>query len=112
MAVSLTKYVPQMVLNFQNKSTIGWSIENIILDLGGGIFSLLQIVVDSIVLGNISAITGNPVKFGMGMTSIVFDLIFILQHYWLYPRSEVDVGDEIIFADEQAPLIQSDSVPV
>ena len=31
-----------------------------------------------------AGITGDPVKFGLGFVSIVFDTIFIIQHYVLY----------------------------
>ena len=30
------------------------------------------------------SIFGDPTKFGLGMVSILFDLIFLLQHYVLY----------------------------
>lgn len=30
------------------------------------------------------SIFGDPTKFGLGMISILFDLIFLLQHYVLY----------------------------
>eukprot|EP00054_Salpingoeca_dolichothecata_P021803 m.140773 g.140773 ORF g.140773 m.140773 type:complete len:83 (+) comp24122_c0_seq3:44-292(+) len=33
---------------------------------------------------NRSAITGDAAKFGLGLLSIVFDTIFIIQHYLLY----------------------------
>jgi hypothetical protein len=30
---------------------------------------------------------GNPIKFGLGLVSIGFDIIFILQHYvWFHPE--------------------------
>lgn len=32
-------------------------------------------------------ITGNPAKLGISLLSIAFDLIFIAQHYVLYPSS-------------------------
>lgn len=30
------------------------------------------------------SIVGDPTKFGLGLFSIVFDVIFIIQHYVLY----------------------------
>lgn len=84
MIITLIKYLPQMYLNFERKSTVGWSIGNIILDLSGGFFSLLQVFIDCITLGNWTSISGNPVKFGMGLSSIVFDFVFIIQHYFWY----------------------------
>lgn len=41
--ISLIKYMPQVVLNFRRKSTVGWSIWNILLDLTGGTLSDLQV---------------------------------------------------------------------
>ena len=41
--ISLIKYMPQVVLNFRRKSTVGWSIWNILLDLTGGVLSDLQV---------------------------------------------------------------------
>ena len=34
--VSIVKYIPQVILNYQRKSTSGWQIWNIILDFSGG----------------------------------------------------------------------------
>lgn len=38
--ISTTKMVPQAWINFRRKSTVGWSIENILLDFTGGVLSL------------------------------------------------------------------------
>lgn len=72
--ISLIKYIPQMILNFQRKSTIGWSIWNIILDFTGGVLSDLQLVGDCADFGDWSGITGNLAKFGLGVVSISFDV--------------------------------------
>jgi cystinosin len=37
------KYIPQLYWNFKRKSTEGWSIFNIIMDLTGGVCSFGQI---------------------------------------------------------------------
>jgi cystinosin len=75
---------------------VGWSIVPILLDLAGGILSVLQLVIDSALQSDWSGITGNPVKLGLGNVSIFFDLIFIVQHYILYrekdARSEEEEG--------------------
>ena len=39
--ITFVKYCPQVYLNFKRKSTVGWNIYNILLDLTGGTFSLL-----------------------------------------------------------------------
>ncbi|KAJ2416391.1 hypothetical protein H4218_001799 [Coemansia sp. IMI 209128] len=81
---SMVKYMPQAWLNYRRKSTVGWSIHNIILDFAGGLLSFTQLVLDAARSGNIAEALGNPVKFGMGLASIGFDLIFLTQHYVLY----------------------------
>jgi cystinosin len=40
-AISFVKYVPQVYLNYSRKSTVGWSLANVLLDLTGGILSFL-----------------------------------------------------------------------
>lgn len=78
------KYVPQAWVNYKRKSTVGWSITQILLDLAGGALSLIQLVIDSSYENDWSGITGNPVKFLLGNVTIFFDLIFVVQHYILY----------------------------
>eukprot|EP00531_Pseudo-nitzschia_arenysensis_P012806 CAMPEP_0116140248 /NCGR_PEP_ID=MMETSP0329-20121206/13739_1 /TAXON_ID=697910 /ORGANISM="Pseudo-nitzschia arenysensis, Strain B593" /LENGTH=387 /DNA_ID=CAMNT_0003635335 /DNA_START=24 /DNA_END=1187 /DNA_ORIENTATION=+ len=85
--ISLIKYIPQVLLNFRRKSTVGWSIWNILLDLTGGTLSDLQLVLDCADLKDFSGITHNKVKLVLGSQSIVFDLIFLVQHYCLYSGS-------------------------
>lgn len=47
LAITLIKYVPQAVMNYRRKSTVGWSIGNILLDFTGGILSMLQMMLNS-----------------------------------------------------------------
>ena len=42
--ITLTKFVPQVMMNYRHKSTKGWSVGNILLDLNGGLASLIQMV--------------------------------------------------------------------
>jgi len=82
--ISLAKYIPQMFINFRRKSTSGWSIGNILLDFTGGSLSFIQLFLDSASAKDWSSITGNPVKLGLAVQSMTFDVIFIVQHYILY----------------------------
>ncbi|KAG5668373.1 hypothetical protein PVAND_016314 [Polypedilum vanderplanki] len=84
LAVTLTKYVPQAFLNYKRKSTVGWSIENILLDFTGGILSMLQMIFNSYNYNDWASIFGDPTKFGLGLFSVLFDIVFIVQHYVLY----------------------------
>ncbi|PSK57779.1 hypothetical protein B9Z65_8981 [Elsinoe australis] len=82
--VTCVKYVPQAFSNFKAKSTDGWAIGQILLDLTGGVLSIAQLLIDSFLNSDWSGVTGNPAKFGLGNVSIFFDIIFITQHYILY----------------------------
>jgi len=84
--VSIAKYIPQAWENFTHKSTDGWSIENVLLDFSGGILSFFQLFIDAARVGNWYSITGNPVKFGLSILSMLFTLMFIVQHFVLYPE--------------------------
>ncbi|EFN52603.1 hypothetical protein CHLNCDRAFT_36764 [Chlorella variabilis] len=85
LAVSLVKYIPQVWLNYRRQSTVGWNIHNVLLDFGGGLLSLVQLLMDGALTHDWTAVTGNPVKFGLGFASMLFDLIFMAQHWLLYP---------------------------
>lgn len=52
----------------------------------------MQLLLDASLQGDWSGVTGNPVKFGLGYISIFFDIIFITQHYVLYPRARTTSG--------------------
>ncbi|KAE8253750.1 hypothetical protein A4X13_0g3671 [Tilletia indica] len=100
LCITFIKYLPQIHLNYKRKSTLGWSIENILLDLTGGVFSLVQLFIDSSQTGDWSSAIGDFSKLGLGLISIGFDLIFITQHYVLYGAVEVEEeGDN----DNSAP---------
>uniref|UniRef100_A0A182PNP8 Cystinosin homolog n=1 Tax=Anopheles epiroticus TaxID=199890 RepID=A0A182PNP8_9DIPT len=84
LAVTLLKYVPQAVLNYRRKSTVGWSIGNVLLDFTGGSFSMLQMLVNGYNYDDWDSIFGDGAKFGLGLFSVLFDVLFIVQHYILY----------------------------
>ena len=86
LGVTIGKYVPQVLLNKQRKSTVGWNVKNVILDLTGGILSLIQLVGDCASMKNWSGLVGNPVKIFLSLVTIFFDVIFLLQHYVMYPE--------------------------
>ncbi|XP_007935668.1 cystinosin [Orycteropus afer afer] len=86
LAVTLVKYFPQAYMNFYYKSTEGWSIGNVLLDFTGGSFSLLQMFLQSYNNDQWTLIFGDPTKFGLGIFSIFFDIVFFVQHFCLYRR--------------------------
>ena len=89
------KYIPQAWVNYQRKSTAGWSIYQILLDLIGGVLSIAQLVIDSSLQSDWSGLTGNPVKLGLGNVSILFDILFMVQHYVLYKGDRVEEDSEV-----------------
>jgi len=67
---------------------VGWSLENVLLDFGGGFFSFIQIIIKATAQG-VPIIGGsdtgfNIVKFLLSVIAMIFDLIFMFQHYVLY----------------------------
>ncbi|KRW99766.1 hypothetical protein PPERSA_07843 [Pseudocohnilembus persalinus] len=110
--ISLTKYMPQVYWNYKRKSTEGWSIINIALDLTGGTLSLLQMFLDMIngtdsTFDPDSSQGLNVAKFGLSIIAIFFDIIFIVQHYILYPKKKQNnnqISEYIIGADSESQL--------
>jgi len=55
---------------------------------------LLQMLLQGVNNKQFSNIFGDPTKFGLGLFSILFDLLFIVQHYLLY-RGNVPYGPQM-----------------
>lgn len=93
--ISFIKYLPQVYSNYKRKSTIGWNIHNILLDFIGGSFSFIENILDS----NFSITKeGQPpslniAKFALSILSMLFDIIFMVQHYILYPEKKDNEED-------------------
>ncbi|GKT58988.1 lysosomal cystine transporter [Colletotrichum tofieldiae] len=103
LVITLIKYTPQVITNYRNKSTKGWSIWQILLDFSGGLLSVGQQAIDSYLQRDWSGITGNPVKFALGNVSMVYDIVFMTQHYVLYRGSEgkADERDSLLRGDDE-----------
>lgn len=99
LVVTLVKYSPQVLTNWRNRSTSGWSIVQILLDFTGGILSIAQLLVDSLRQGDWSGVTGNPVKLALGNVSMAYDVVFIVQHYVLYGEKTEANEDEVDNSD-------------
>ncbi|XP_053698760.1 cystinosin homolog [Sabethes cyaneus] len=95
LSTTLVKYFPQAYINYKRKSTEGFSIVNRLLDIAGGLFGILQMVINAWNFDDWQSITGDPVKFGMGLFSILFDLVFIVQHYFLYRKQHVTGNNDM-----------------
>ena len=71
-------------MNYLRKSTVGWSIGNVMLDFTGGFFSIGQMFIISYNNNDWGSIFGDPTKFGLGLFSVLFDIFFMYQHYIIY----------------------------
>ena len=79
LTISFLKYTPAAYWNWKRKSTKGWSIFNIILDLVGATFSIAS--------GGLSTSNGlNITKMILALLTVIYDFIFIIQHYCLYNK--------------------------
>ncbi|CAI5530944.1 unnamed protein product [Closterium sp. Naga37s-1] len=81
------KYIPQAWFNWQRRSTVGWSISNVLMDLTGGTASLLMMFVQSIDQSSFVNFTGNAGKLALSGETIAFDIVFAVQHYVLFPHT-------------------------
>lgn len=104
--ITLIKYAPQLILNFQRRSTQGWSIWQILLDFSGGLLSDLQLVFDCVDLHDWTGISGNLAKLVLGLASIAFDALFLLQHYvWFRAGTSHEHGDATAADDTTTALL-------
>jgi cystinosin len=112
--ISFVKYFPQAFKNYTRKSTEGWSIHNVLLDFTGGSCSFAQMFVDVHIHAtpDWTVFTSNVPKLILAVESILFDIIFLLQHYVLYGDTSAKV-DDIPFnelpldSDEEDDLVNS-----
>lgn len=84
LGISCVKYIPQLYMNYRRQATDGWSIENVLCDFMGGTLSVVQQLMDSFFTKKTDGLLGNPVKFFLGSLSIVYDILFMIQHFILY----------------------------
>eukprot|EP00756_Hemistasia_phaeocysticola_P004880 Hpha_TRINITY_DN13057_c0_g1::TRINITY_DN13057_c0_g1_i1::g.69201::m.69201/K12386/CTNS; cystinosin len=106
LGISIYKYLPQVRLNWLRKSTTGWNIWNVLLDFTGGSMSVAQQIMDCQTQHNWDGIAGDPVKFGLGCCSMVFDVVFMFQHYVLYADNNRRIQEA---EDQQSPLLHEES---
>lgn len=94
--ITCIKYIPQIHLNYTRESTVGWAVYNVILDFSGGVLSLAQLFLDSALDGDIWGGTfGNPLKLGLAIVSLLFDSVFLCQHYlWFGDKAPLELIPE------------------
>ncbi len=96
LGVSLIKYLPQIYLNYTRQCTVGWNIWNVLLDFTGGSLSVAQELIDCASRGDWNGIAGNPVKFGLGSLSMVYDVVFMLQHFVWYRANNAQLHKGVV----------------
>ncbi|KAK6128294.1 hypothetical protein DH2020_037963 [Rehmannia glutinosa] len=82
------------ILNFRRKSTIGFSIGNILLDFLGGVTNYCQMAVQSIDQNSWVNFYGNIGKTMISLVSIFFDILFMVQHYVLYRAKKTTISSD------------------
>lgn len=108
-AIAFVKYIPQVYQNYKRRSTEGWSLENVLLDFIGGSLIITQIIIDWVDKGNSRdfRVGLNIAKFLLGILSVIFDLVFLVQHFCLYnPKNRAyelrdGDGEDSIDADNE-----------
>ena len=90
--MTLIKYIPQAVMNYRRKSTVGWSIGNVLLDFTGGSLSIVQMFMIAYNNAEWNSIFGDFTKFALGFFSVCFDIFFMLQHYVFYRKQQPSVS--------------------
>lgn len=83
--LAVVKCTPQLILNWQRRSTVGWSIGNVYFDFMGGVLSISQLMLDASIAQEFKALTGSIGKLLLGLVSIIIDPLFFLQHYYWFP---------------------------
>lgn len=80
--LTVAKYVPQVIFNYQRQSCHGWCIHNILLDINGGCLSILQMLLLAINYQDVKFLSNNLAKLCIGAVSIsfLFDYYFYLAY--------------------------------
>ncbi|GAA53469.1 Cystinosin [Clonorchis sinensis] len=103
--ITLIKYIPQAIMNCRRRSTVGWSIGNICLDLTGGTLSLLQMFIVAYNFDDWRSGFGSPTKLGLGLFSIMFDVFFMVQHWCLFRHAEEPLQTLLVIDDHSPELL-------
>ena len=84
-----------MYLNYIRQSTEGWSIHGVILDVGGGVFSFLQMTIDAFNNGKVKvmhALTSHSTSKPVVTRLLYGELCFTACHYQFgYYSSDLEV---------------------
>lgn len=120
--ISIIKYTPQVYLNWQRRSTVGFAITMVFCDITGGVLSIVQQAVackydpssDSIRSAwSWEPFTGNKPKTILGLIAIFYDCIFLYQRFVLYgPKARREVPSGVGPGTNNASLTALPSTPL
>ncbi|GLT33157.1 hypothetical protein SLA2020_077690 [Shorea laevis] len=102
--VTVIKYIPQAAFNFTRTSTEGFNMGSILLDFTGGLANYAQMAMQSI---DQNSWVGKTL---LSLVSVSFDILFMLQHYVLYPTKSTELSVKLNGEGEE-PLIKSSDQP-
>ncbi|XP_042865458.1 cystinosin-like [Penaeus japonicus] len=88
LGITPLKYIPQLYVNYRHKSTAGFSMVGLLMDFTGGALSLAQMFMLSANNDDWISVFNNFSKFGLGVITILFDLMFFFQHYYFHLRKK------------------------
>ncbi|KAK4312831.1 hypothetical protein Pmani_015777 [Petrolisthes manimaculis] len=94
LVITAIKYTPQLYTNYKLRSTDGWSIWQVILDFTGGSLSLLQMFLLAANYDDWKSVLTDPTKLGLGVLSIIFNIFFFIQHYFLYRGASIKIEEK------------------
>ncbi|KAI3713259.1 hypothetical protein L1987_71833 [Smallanthus sonchifolius] len=109
-SMTVIKYIPQAIMNSKWKSTIGFRMDNILLDLLGGLTNYGQMAVQSIDQHSWVNFYGNIGKTLLSLVSIFFDFLFIVQHFLLYPVKKTEKSPSPDPGNHESLIISSQNV--
>ena len=98
----LLKYIPQVLLNRERASTLGWSIKAVLLDLTGLIFNFLIFIITQFAVESSELRTDKLriFKFLLMISLIGFDIIFLFHHYVLYTHKQVEKDQSQVTSED------------
>lgn len=88
--MSVCKNIPQIMYNYNRKSTHGWPILMVWFDFIGALFSFIQLLIDAHNVNNMWSIVNNKPKLFLAIQVFIADTIFFFQHYYLYYEKDVE----------------------
>ena len=90
---------------YKRKSTVGFAMSAVYMDLGGSLLSLAQLVIDSKVQDDWTGVTGNRAKLALGQVSTLFSLTYLTQHHVVYRDARKKAKEEELANGETEPLL-------